>query len=274
MMMSQDATWNDGEQIQQSVVIAAGVTVTIAPGATVTLAAGASITVLGTLTGSSMTGSHAVLTAPSSGTWAGIVVGSGGTLSLEGVDLTNAVTGIEAQGGDSAATYNGGTITGAQMPFRLDTGSTLYLTYAKGPSSEGIVMEDPTATMTISDSTFTGSGPAGDMLVSVQGSKLSISYSTITNVHCAFHFDSISGFDISYVTADSNAWGAMLYGSSPGAGPYTITSSNFAQNSAYALDEEGTNGTITVSGCYIAGQDMGISATNAQSAPVANAQPR
>jgi hypothetical protein len=295
--ISASTTWADGQQIAVSTAIAAGVTVTIAPGATVTFASGTSLTIEGTLTAASATGTHATLTAAAGGTWTGLVVASGGTLALDGVDITSAATAIETQGGNTAATYDDGTITGAATPFKVDKGSTLstthgttsgtqgasavlgsftasYLTYAKGASSEGIVMQDPTATMSIEDSTLTGSGPAGDMVVSATGASLHMAYSTISNVHCAFHFDSIDAFDVSYTTADGNAWAAMLYGSTPGAGPYSIKDSNFAQNSSYALDEEGTNGTITVDSCYIAGQDQGVTATNPKSAAIATAKPR
>jgi hypothetical protein len=148
-----------------------------------------------------------------------------------------------------------------------------YLAYTKSASGEGIVAEDPTAILSITDSTLTGSGPAGDMVVSDSAAQVNVAYTKITNVHCAFHFNGLSSFDISYTTAETNAYGAMLYGSS-GAGPFTIEHSNIEGNSVYALDEEGTNGTIVLEGSYVSGMSNVPGATSPQTSPIANAGPR
>jgi hypothetical protein len=290
-----NTTWADGTSIAASTTIAAGVTVTVASGATVSFATGATLTIAGTLTSGMAAGS--TLQGTGGGAWGGLVVASGGTLTLDGVAITGATTGIDTQSGDTLATYDDATMTGATMPFNVEAGSTLsvthttvtgttgesdilgsftasYLTYAKGPSSEGIVMKSATAKMSLEDSTFTGSGPSGDMIVSQTGASLHMAYSTISEVHCGFHFDAINEFDISYVSANNNAWGAMLYGSTPGAGPYSIKDSNFEMDTSSTLDAEGTNGTITVDSCYVSGPMTGVTATNAQSAPIPNAGPR
>jgi hypothetical protein len=295
--ITEPTTWMPGQAFAGSVTINAGVTVTIAPGASVSFGDGATLTIAGTLTASSATGTHAALTGASGGSWDGVIVAQGGTLQIDGVDISGATTALTINGGNAGASYDDGTITGASTPFNLATGSTLttdhatvtgtlgqssisgaltatYLNYQKGPSSEGIVMNDPTATESFDNCTLTGSGPEGDFVVSQQGNSLTMTHTTISNVHCGFHFDAINSFDISYTVAENNAWGAMLYGSSPTGGPYSITNSNITNNSSYALDEEGTNGTITVDSCYIEGENMGISATNAQSSPVATAGPQ
>jgi hypothetical protein len=108
-------TWSTGKQISKSVVIAAGATVTIAPGAQITIADSASITVQGTLTASSSTGSQHV--ALNGTAWAGIVVAPGGTLSLDGVDITNAATAIDTQSGNVGAKLDNGSINAAATPF-------------------------------------------------------------------------------------------------------------------------------------------------------------
>jgi hypothetical protein len=299
--ISASTTWTGAVAIGMSTTIAAGVTVTVASGATVSFATGATLTIDGTLTSGMAAG--ATLSGTGSGTWGGLVVGSGGTLSVDGVAITNATTAIETQAGDTAATYDDATITGASTPFKVDKGSTLsvthatvagsvapgtsailgaftasYLAYGSLANEEGIVMQDPTATLSVEDSTLTGQCPmgscSGDMLVSSTGASMHVAYTKITAVHCGFHFDSINEYDISYTSAESDAYGAMLWGSTPGAGPYTIKSSNFDQDSSSTLDVEGTNGTIVVDSCYVSGPMTGVTATNPQTAAVPNAGPR
>src|SRR5215472_1672558 len=143
MMTTQNATWADGHQISSSVAIAAGVTITIAPGAKVTVANGATIVVNGTLTASSATPTHASLSGSS---WGGIVVASGGTLSLDGVDITGASTALHTQGGNGTSTYNDSTITGAATPFQVDVGSQLSTTHGTVAGTLGSSTIDGTLT--------------------------------------------------------------------------------------------------------------------------------
>jgi len=293
--ISADTTWADGQQIATSVTIAPGVTVTIAPGATVTMAASAAITVSGTLTASSAT-THAVLTGTS---WTGISVASGGTLSLDGVDITGASTALATLTGATSAEYDNGTITGSATPFDLAKATTLgtknatvtgtlgtshiagsfvasYLDYDSN-GNEGIVTTDPTATESIEDSTLHGSGPVADMVVSATGAaSIHIAYTNITNVHCGFHFDAIDAFDVSYTNVDTNSYGFMLYGSS-GTGTRSVTYSNVDQNQIAYDTISGVNGPITFDHDYITGTQNpadAVSVTNAQTAAVAGTGPR
>ncbi len=295
MVMTQSQTWTTGTQIGSPVIIDTSATVTVAPGAMVTMANGVTVTVKGTLTATSSTGTHATLTGTS---WGGIIVAPGGTLTLDGVDITNASTAIQTNANDAKATYDNGTITAASTPFQVDNGSTLSTTHATvagtlGTSHvqgsltashldydsnghEGIVTSDPTAVLSIEDSTLHGIGPIADMVVSTTGAaSIHVAYTEITNVHCCFHFDTISAFDISYSTMHNSAWGAMLYGSDLQAATLTITNSNIENNASYGLDEQGSNGNIQVTGCYFTGNGTdGLTGTNQASAPVPNAMPR
>jgi hypothetical protein len=269
--------------------------VTIAPGATITLGTGVSIAIAGTLTASSATGTHAKLTGTS---WTGLVVNTGGTLTLDGVDITGASTALQTNAGASKAEYDDGTITGASSPFNVGTGSTLGTKHAtvtgtKGSSqvagdlvasyldynsngNEGIVSTNPAATESFEDSNLHGSGPVADMVVSAAGmASLHVAYSNITNVHCAFHFDTITAFDVSYSNIESNAYGFMLYGSD-GTGTRSVTSSNIDQNGV-AYDTQGNNGPITFDNDYVTGTmnpGTAVSVTNAQQATVTGTGPR
>lgn len=294
MTMSADATWANGQQLASSVTIGPGVTVTIAPGATVTVAAGATITVAGTLTASS-----AATPATLTGTgWTGIVVASGGTLALDGVNLTGATDALATQAGATSAEYDDATITGATVPFNVAKGTTLGMKHAAvtgtlgtstiagsfvasfldydSAGNEGIVTNDPTATESIEDSKLHGSGPVADMVISNQGAaSIHVAYTDITNVHCGFHFDTITAFDVSYTNVETNAYGFMLYGSG-GNGARTVTYSNIDQNTI-AYDTEGMNGPITFDHDYVTGTQTpgdAVTVTNAETAAVAGTGPR
>lgn len=293
--------WHTGMTIGTSITIPAGETVTIDPGATITMGAGVTVTVDGTLTASSAT-THAKLTGSS---WVGLVVS--GTLSLDGVDITGASSAIDVKGGGKGE-YDDGTIDSSAAPFTVASGGSLgmkhstlskvagtcniagsftadYLTYTGGGAGffDGFVTTDPGAQLSIEDSTFTGPGPNGplhDMLVSSAAAKFHVAYTSISGMHCGFHFGGLSEFDISYVNDDSNAFGFMLYGSS-GAGPFTVSYSNIDDNGANgvnAYDAEGTNGPITFDHDYVNGQKTDpsgvVSTTNGSSSTVSGTGPR
>jgi hypothetical protein len=289
------STWADGQTLAASVTISAGATVTIAPGASITVSPGVTITIDGTLTASSAP-THAKITGAS---WTGIVVASGGALSLDGVDLVNAGTAIEVAGGAKSAEYDDGTIQAATTPFQIDKGGafgTKHATVAATAGSSsisgsftasyldydsnghaGITTLDPTAQLSIEDSKLHGSGPVADFLVSSAGAaKFHVAYTDISNVHCGFHFDTVTEFDVSYSNIDSNAFGFMLYGSG-GAGPLSVTYTNLYSNSAYDYDTEGSNGPISFDHCYTAdttNPGTAVTTTNPQSAMIAGTGPR
>jgi hypothetical protein len=290
-----DTTWTDGTNLAKSLTIEAGVTVTIAPGAKITCPSGGSITVFGTLKHAN-NNTHASFSCDN---WQGIVVGAGGTLAFDSVDISNASNGLEIQGGNAAAKFDNGIITNAQTPFLMGTSSTLstshskvvsptsysqikgaftasYLEYDAG-TNEGIVLGDPTASLDISDSTLKGAlgtGTDSDFVVSEQGASIKVSYTTIQGAHCGFHIDSVAQFTIDHVTSD-NMYGAMLYGS--GTGPNTISYSNFT-GKADALDVQGMNGEIDISNSYIGSNDNYAGSmpkiTSPQSGMVSGAGPR
>jgi hypothetical protein len=293
-------TLTDGMKLASSLIIAPTDTVTIAPGATISLPANATITVQGTLTATSSAGMHAKL---SGAGWIGVVVAAGGTLALDGVDISGATTAIQAQANDAKAEYDNGTIDSATTPFAVDKGGKLSTSHAtvtgtRGSSSvsgalvashldydsnghEGITTMDPGATLAIDDSTLHGAGPnvAADMIVSGSAKSIHVGYTTISTVHCAFHFNAIDAFDVTYSNLEGNAYGFMLYGSS-GQGPRSVTYTNIANNPV-AFDTMGNNGPITFDNDYVSGSttgtaDMGgpVTVTNPQGALIDGTGPR
>ena len=268
--ISADETWATGKTISGSVIIAKGVTVTIAPSASVTIADGATITVQGSLKGTSVAAAHAKLTGTA---WAGLVVASGGSLALDGVDIDNATIAIDTQSGNVGATYDNSVINAATNPFKVEVGSKLSMSHSmvvgsKGLSSvggsftasyldydsngsEGVTMVDPAAVFTVDDSKFHGtSNGGGDMIVSNNAATLHISHSEIQKCHCAFHINNVTNLDVSFMNVHDDSYGFMQYGSDPANGTRTIASSNFTNLASVGIDESGTNGPIAVTGCY------------------------
>jgi hypothetical protein len=115
------------------------------------------------------------------------------------------------------------------------------------------------------------------MLVSNSAAKFHVAYTNISHMHCGFHFNSLSEFDVSYVDDDSEAYGFMLYGSG-GAGPFTVTYSNIYSNASADYSTLGNNSPITFDHDYSPGthDDPGsvVSVTNGQSSMVAGTGPR
>jgi hypothetical protein len=223
--ITKDETWAAGKQIAGAVLIAPGATVTIEPSAIVTLADGATITVGGSLKSASPGTAHAKLTG---GAWGGIVVESGGTLSLDGVDMQGPATAIVARGGDAEATFANGTITAPGTPFKIDVGGKLsfshatiagsrgtstvggaltasYLDYDSG-GSDGITATDDGAVITIDDSTLHGQSDAsGDMIVADNAATVHVAHSDIEKCHSAFRFGATTSFDVSFVSIQGAA---------------------------------------------------------------------
>src|SRR5205814_190707 len=139
---------------------------------------------------------HAKL-APTSGTWSGIVVASGGSLTLDSVDISASKIAVWTQKGNTAASFANGNID-ANQPFQMEAGSKLsiskssvkaaaasalagaftasYMTYDKG-TAEGLYMNDAAGSMTFSDCTLKGNG-GGDYLVTSAATLVKVEYST------------------------------------------------------------------------------------------------
>lgn len=283
-------TWADGHVVSGNITIPAGTTVTIAAGAQVKIAADAAITVAGTLKGTAGT-THAALS-PQSGTWAGIVVASGGSIALDSVDINAAKIAVWTQKGNTDATFANGAID-ANQPFQMEAGSKLsiskstvkaaaasalagtfnasYMTYDKG-TSEGMYMSDAAGSMTFSDCTLKGNG-GGDYIVSSAAQYIKVEYTTITGSHCPFHFSSPgpAKYDVDHVSDDTNGYGWMLYGS--GAGPSTISNSNFT-DSQINIEMTGTNGKVTLTNNFFINGAVGANKLQSSATTVSTANAR
>ena len=305
----------DGAYLTASLVIPTGMTVTIPAGAKIVADPMVTITVQGVLNVESTAGAHAQIAATTptpaeAQTWGGLVVDTGGDLEAQGLDLVGAELALEVRGGAKAAHYDSGTISASPTPFQIDKGGRLdtthatvagatqpsgvsgelngsYLDYEKTGYADGIVMDDSSPVFDMTDSTFHGPiGASGDFIVTYAAALVHVAYSTINNAHCAFHFNSVTQFQVDHVTAGAasptgsgglNVWGAMLYGS--GAGPNTISNSNFMD--VYEnLDQQFDNGPITITNTYTSGGINTAMPTwtwlpaDVATAPILDAKPR
>jgi len=91
----------------------------------------------------------------------------------------------------------------------------------------------------------------------------------IYEVHCAFHFQPVNTFAISYANLHDNAFGFMLYGSGPLGGSMTY-SNDVAASGEFGFSVAGTNGPITFDHDYISDNSTGagVTITNAATATV------
>ncbi|HXI55403.1 MAG TPA: hypothetical protein VNO55_05060 [Polyangia bacterium] len=309
---------HDGAVVTVPLEIPAGSTMTIPAGAQIVAAPGIVITVRGALTVASAGGGahvHARIASaaphPDQGqAWSGIVVEGGGRLDADGLDLAGAATALTVNMGSLGARFDNGTITDAQQPFQVAAGTRLdtkhatvvnagaasningelhasYLDYQTSAAVVGgFIMNDPGAVFDATDSTLHGIPSAGnDYVISVASSLIHVAYSTITDAHCAFHFDDVARFEIDHVTAGASSpddrggkvvYGAMLYGS--GAGPNTISNSN-VMSTGFDLDQQNQNGPLTIVNTYARGHVQIMSsakwlAGDMATAPVSDAKPR
>src|SRR5438034_531591 len=81
----------------------------------------------GTGSGAGTGAAHAKLTGSA---WTGLIIASGGTLALDGVDVDNAATAINTQSGNAGAKLDNGSIHAPTTPFKVDPGSKLSMTHS------------------------------------------------------------------------------------------------------------------------------------------------
>src|SRR5207244_5733631 len=85
-----------------------------------------------------------------------------------------------------------------------------FLSYDSG-GNEGFSLNDPTAAFSATDSKFFGTGPNSGDMINGSGASIHFAYSEITQVHCAFHFNNVTQFDIDHANIHGNSYGFMLY---------------------------------------------------------------
>jgi hypothetical protein len=244
--------WNSQTKIKGVVTIPADTVVTVAPGTKITVSAGAKVVILGQLLapkGLALIG----------GDWQGLVV-KGSAILTDFVEKGARQSFYIATGG--VLDINGGDISGIKGESLVDgTFTAKNIKYVKG-RGDGITSSKPSGVISVDGGKF--SGPArgsGDFFSLSSGAALTVTNSSVTKVHCAFHITGLKNMKLDNVTIENNAYGFMMYGSS-NEGVRTITNTTITDND-FGFDEGSNytkNGAITISNSYIAKNktDLGL----------------
>ncbi|CAN2188706.1 hypothetical protein MCEGKSH29_00473 [Candidatus Nanopelagicaceae bacterium] len=244
--------WNSQTKIAGVVTIPADTVVTVAAGTKITVSAGAKVVVLGQLLapqGLTLTGSD----------WQGLVI-NGSAILTNFVEKGARQSFYVATGG--VLDINGGDISGIKGESLVDgTFTAKNIKYVKG-RGDGITSSKPAGTISVDGGKFSGPARgAGDFFSLSSGAALTVTNSSVTKVHCAFHITGLKNMQLDNVNIENNAYGFMMYGSSD-AGARTIKNTTITNND-FGFDEGGTytkNGAILISGSYIAKNktDLGL----------------
>lgn len=244
--------WNSQTKIVGVVTIPADTVVTVAPGTKITVGRGAKIVVVGQLLapkGLSLIGDN----------WSGLVI-SGNAVFTDFIQK-GAKRSFHVTAGGSLQ-INGGDISGVRGSSLVDgTFRAKNLRYDKG-RGDGITIEKATGVISVDGGRFTGSARgAGDFFSLSAGQSLSVTNSTITKVHCAFHITGVENMKLDRVVMKNNAYGFMMYGSSD-SGVRTITNTTITNND-FGFDEGSSftsNGLIKISNSFIKNNkvDLGL----------------
>jgi hypothetical protein len=244
--------WDSKTKIKGVVTIPKGSVVTVAPGTKITVGAGGKVVVLGQLLapkGLTLTGSD----------WQGLVV-KGSAILTDFVEKGARQSFFVATGG--SLEINGGDISGINGASLVNgTFKAKNIKYVKG-TGDGITSSKDSGSITVDGGKFSGlARGAGDFFSLSAGQSLTVTNSSITKVHCAFHILGLKNMQLDNVDIENNAYGFMMYGSSD-AGVRTIKNTTITNND-FGFDEGGTyikNGVITISNSYIKknGTDLGL----------------
>lgn len=235
--------WNSKTKITGIVKIPLKSIVTVAPNTKITVGAGGKIIVLGQLlapAGLTLVGED----------WEGLEV-KGSAVLTNFVEKGARRSFFVAAGG--SLKINGGDISGVEGPSQVDgTFIAKNLRYDKG-SGNGITSVLESGSISVDGGEFFGaSRGAGDFFALSAGQSLSVTNSSITKTHCAFHITGLKNMTLKNVSIDNNAYGFMMYGSSE-SGIRSIKDTTITNND-FGFDEGSTftkNGTITISNSYI-----------------------
>ncbi|CAN2188073.1 hypothetical protein MCETOYE15_00454 [Candidatus Nanopelagicaceae bacterium] len=244
--------WNSQTKISGVVTIPENTVVTVAPGTKITVGTGAKIVVQGQLLapkGLTLVGSN----------WQGLVVNGSAQLT-DFVEKGASQSFFVAKGG--TLQINGGDISAVNGQSTVDgTFLAKNLRYDKG-EGEGITSSKPSGSINVDNGTFFGTARgSGDFFSLSAGQALTVTNSSITKVHCAFHITGLKNMQLDNVNLENNAYGFMMYGSS-NEGVRTIKNTTITNND-YGFDEGSNytkNGVITISNSYIKNNktDLGL----------------
>jgi len=247
---AQALTWNSSTVLKGEVTIPVGQSVTVEPNTKIVVKDGTRITINGTLSapaGLALTGKS----------WIGLVIT--GSAVISNFQESGASKSFQV-GPNGSLTINGGTISGIGGASEVE-GTLLAdsLRYDKGDGG-GINSNNGTGSITINHSVLTGAGRnTGDFFGLYGAKSISLTNSTMTGAHCAFHVLGVQNMKLDRDTISGNSYGFMMYGSSD-VGVKTITNTKIEKNN-FGFDEGSTsthNGVILISHSLISNNSQNV----------------
>ena len=218
-------------QLSATKTIAVGATLTVCAGATITFTGSASIAVGGTLVinGTESSPVRFTGTQASDGSWPGVVVQSGGTLTGTYFEIHGAALGVDAQDGSNFQIDHVLIDTTSQALNLASSGSLSHGVFhglGDGQISPAINVEN--ASPHIIDTLVNLGAYGAEDLIVVNGASAApvFDHVEVSDSHCAFHVNDGSGLTISNSYLHHNAYGIM-----PGGSTGTVIShTNFEDN--------------------------------------------
>jgi hypothetical protein len=210
-------------------VIPKGKTVRVGPGTKFSAKANITIDVQGTLVVEGSAASPASFTGKGeASSWHGIVVASGGSLSLDHANISGAQYGIHALAGSMFAVDHATFDTsfkGAVLESNGTVAHSVFKAEALFPAiTEEVAIDDPNGYMTIMNASptvtncrFEGSGGLNDMVRIGGNASPKFDHCFVNNSHCGFHTNGGTNTSarISNTVFESLSYGVMAYTTKP-----------------------------------------------------------
>ncbi len=227
-LITADETWSGTKVLNDTITIAAGVTVTVDAGTKITGPAGKNLRVRGTLKVNGTAASRVSLK-PISGIFAGVVVEMGGTANVAYFDASQIATAFYVHAG-ATLTLDHADISDISKAVDVG-GGTATVTRSKIQKMQNGGANLGSGTLTIRDSLLLES--TGDIVVANAGA-LTIEYSEIggaTSIyeHCNLHIGGDVTIKVSHNNIRSSVYGLMFYGG---------TNADFTFNNWYENDND------------------------------------
>jgi hypothetical protein len=219
----------------KDVIVGKGVTLTVSAGTLIQLDSGVHVFVDGTLKVSGSAAAGVVFTpASTGGSWAGIVARAGGALNLAYTTVEHGDAPINCDAGATQCQADHTTVQHyAATGVTTKVNATFTHLRVEFGGSDGLYVNTPGITVTISDSVFHNTG--GDAIVVDQG-NLDFQHNTVhgdvvggntPDQHCANHFAGNGTFTIKANDFSRSVYGFMASGLSPSS---VMTGNNFFDN--------------------------------------------
>jgi hypothetical protein len=210
-LITADETWSGTKTLDETVTIAAGVTVTVSPGTIISGAALKNIRVRGTL---KMVGTAAsrITLKSTTGVFSGIVVEAGGTADVAFFDAEKIAT-VFFVHQTGTLTLDSAVIKDVNKAVDVGGGTaTVTKTRVEKMASGGLNMMG--GSLTIRDSVLLQS--TGDIVIAYDG-NLTIEYSdiggaAISDEHCNLHFGGNPVLKVNNNNIHASSFGLMFYG--------------------------------------------------------------